>query len=120
MEYRVYRLAVRRRRGQWHATAPELPGRDAPRFSSTKLANLPADATIGIARYLGVSEQQVGVRLEHPARPVRKLPGAQLAQAVGGLAALGGVYALGGVPVTLLVAGVILAALGVLRESGRI
>lgn len=120
MEHRTYRLAVHRRRGQWRASAPELAGRDAPRFTVRKLDNLAPEAIAGIARYLGVSPAVVDVDLTHPVRRSRKLPLSTLAQAFGGLAALSGVYLLLGLAATLLVAGVAVAGLGVLRESGRI
>ena len=120
MEYQTFRLTVRRRRGAWVATAPELPGRDAPTFTVGKLANLPSEAVVGIAEYLGVHDTAVGVHVEPPRRGRRKLPGALLSQVLGGLSSLGGVYLIGGAGASLLVTGVALAALGVLRESGRI
>lgn len=120
MEHRTYRLAVRRHRGQWRASVPELAGRDAPRFTVRKLDNLAPEAIGGIAGYLGVSPAVVDVDLTHPVKPTRKLPLPSLAQVAGGVVALSGVYLLAGVAATLLVAGVVVAALGVLRESGRI
>lgn len=120
MNPQTYSLKVRRRRGEWHATVPGLPGRDAPTFRARKISNLPADATVAIAAYLGVDPSVVHVSLLTPTRQRRRLLTPTLAQAFGGLAALGGVYLIGGVAATLMTAGVVIAALGVLRESGRI
>ncbi len=120
MNHQTYRLDVRRRRGAWHATVPDLPGRDAPTFTSAKIGNLTGLAIQGVAAYLGVDTSVVDIEMRTPVRITRKRSLPTYAQVFGAAVALSGAYLLGGLAVTLLVTGVAITALGVLREGGKI
>lgn len=118
MDYRTYRAKVRHRRdGRWRVTVPELPGR--PGITVSALGNAPALLIEQVALHLGVSRDLIGIDIGHPIR-VRRRPTALTAQLVGAAVALSGVYGLLGWAATLCTAGVVLTALGVLREGGRI
>ena len=120
MQQVVYRTDVRRKRGQWHVSVPGLP-RDAPVVVTRQLGNAAPVLIEQLAEYLGVSVSVVEVVIEQP-RPRKRRRGVPppVAQVLGGLGALAGVYLLVGVAVTLITAGIAVAALATLRESGRI
>jgi hypothetical protein len=116
----VYRANVRRKRGQWRVSVPALPG-DAPVVVTRQLGNAAPLLIEQVAEYLGVSNALVEVEIEQPRpRKRRRAVPAPVVQVLGGLGALAGVYLLVGVAVTLITAGVAVAALATLRESGRI
>ena len=123
MEPIVYHTKVRRRRGRWHVSVPSLPA-DAPVVVTDKLANADVLMIEQLSYYLGCNMTGLEVEVRHPVTEprwsLRARITASAVQAWGGIAALAGVYVLAGMGVTLFVSGVVVAALGVLRESGRI
>lgn len=123
MQQVVYRTDVRRKRGQWRVSVPALPG-DAPVIVTRQLGNAAPLLIEALAEYLGVSNALVEVVVEQPRRAVRRSLAqrvtATVVQVWGGLGALAGVYLLAGVAATLITAGIAVATLATLRESGRI
>lgn len=123
MKQITYQTRVVRRRGKWRVSVPALPG-DAPVLKIHKLDHAAPLMIEAIAGYLGASMQSVSVVVDPPSRPARRRVSdrvtATTAQLAGGAGALVGVYLSAGVAVTLLVAGIATAMLGVLREAGKI
>jgi hypothetical protein len=119
----TYKTRVRRKRGRWHVSVPSLPS-DAPVIVTDHLANAEVLMIEQLSHYLGCSMTGLSVEVRHPVRPARRTLSQRLTaatvQAWGGVVALSGVYLAAGLAATLIVSGVVLAALGVLRESGRI
>lgn len=118
MREHTYRTRVRRtRRGQWRVTVPDLPGR--PSVTVRSLANAPSLLIEQVAKHLGVPAAQVEVDVQHPVKARRRVT-ASTVQLFSAVPVLSGVYLAGGAAATLITGGVVMAALAVLRESGRI
>lgn len=119
----TYKTRVKRSRGKWRVSVPELPS-DAPVLRVTKLENASIMMCEAVGNYLGVSMQVVNVIVEHPTRPARKSLRARVtataAQVYGGVGALAGVYLAAGLAATLIAAGIGVTALATLREMGKI
>ncbi len=123
MERHHYSTRVVRRRGKWRVTVPDLPA-DAPKVDTDHLGHAAPELIMSVAQYLGVNPTLVEVTVDLPARPARRTWRDRVThtavQVWGGSVALSGVYLAAGLAATLIASGVVLAALGVLKESGRI
>jgi hypothetical protein len=123
MDANTYKTRIKRSRGMWLVSVPALPS-DAPVIRTRKLGNAAPEMIVALAAYLGVHESTISVDVAHPVRPerrsLRSRVTATTVQLAGGAGALSGVYLAAGLAVTLMTAGLITVALGVLRESGRI
>jgi hypothetical protein len=119
VQQQTYRIRTRRRRGKWILSAPELPA-DAPHVRIKNLGNGAPLMIEAIAGYLGLPMTMIEVEVEPPRRRRARGVTPSAVQVLGGVACLTGVYLAAGLAVTLIAAGAVLAALGVLRESGRI
>lgn len=121
MEERTYDVRVRRRRGRWAVSVPELP-RDAPVVEVTKLANADAEMITELSAYLGVHPSTLSVRVPHPVKPKRERARPRLthglAQLAGAGVLLGGVYTGAGVAATLIAAGIGTVAVSAAKEAG--
>lgn len=119
----TYRTRVRRKRGRWLVSVPDLPA-DAPVIVTDKLANADVLMIEQLAHYLGCSVNMLSVEVKHPVAAPRKSLRSRVTsssvQAWGALATLSGVYLAAGLAATLIVSGVVVTALGILKESGRI
>jgi len=118
MRGHTYRTKVRQvRRGRWRVTVPDLQGR--PSVTVRSLANAPALLIEQVAKHLGVPAAQIEVDVQHPVRVRRRIT-ASTVQLLSALPILSGVYLAAGLAATLITGGVVMTALAVLRESGRI
>lgn len=118
MRDRTYKARVRRRWGKWRVSVPALPG--SPVLRTDKLGNAAPLLIMSLAEWMGVNPSVLSVEVEQPVRARRPLPSHTLAQLGGAAVVLSGLYLLAGVAVTLIATGLVIAALGVLREAGRI
>lgn len=121
MDRVTYNVQLKRRKGAWVASVPELPG-DSPRVRTRLLGNVAAEMITELAEYLGVPATQVEVRVSSPGKsPRRKLRERVTAGAVqlfGGGVLLSGVYLAAGEAATLIAAGIGIAAVATGKEAG--
>lgn len=121
MQEKTYNVQLKRRKGRWVATVPDLPA-DAPTITTSALGNLSADMTVELAEYLGVHESMLNVRVPHPVRPERPRLRDRVThgavQLTGGGVLLSGVYLAAGAAATLIAAGIGIAAVATGKEAG--
>lgn len=123
MQHRTYDVRVRRRRGRWVASVPELPA-DAPRVTTDLLGNVAPDMIAALSGYLGVHETLISVQVPHPVRPARRRWRDRVTMGVlqigGSAIALTGVYHAVGAAATLITGGIGVVAAAALKEAGRL
>lgn len=121
MDARKYEARVRRRRGAWEVSAPELPA-DAPVVRVAQLGNAAAELIEALSEYLGVDPSSLAVTVPHPVKrgraPLRSRLSAGAAQLAGAGVLLTGVYAAAGAAATLIAAGVSVVAVATGKEAG--